>query len=126
MTTTAYADKDQWAVNQEFADWDAYAAANPNSPPLATITRLLNKATRIINRNIGSGATTITDERYIDDLEDLCIEMVNRMRQINIAEGRAQSIPMFSPNDYLVEREREQLRQIGRVLGYRLGGKVVF
>lgn len=50
--------------------------------------------------------------------------MVTRMRQIKLGQGLPGKIPMFSPNDFLIDRERRYLQStIGVVLGYRgIGG----
>jgi hypothetical protein len=122
----AYATTDQWAIQRDYASFAAYNTANPNAVIEAKLTALLDKATSIINRNIGSYSTSVTSSVYTTDLKYLCIEMVDRMLQINFAEGKTQNIPMFSPNDYLVERERENLRSIGKILGYRKVGRLVF
>lgn len=121
-----YADEDDWAINQNYASWTAYALANPNSPTLAHITELLTKGTRIINKNIGCYSTNVSDTRFTGDLLDLNITMVNRMRQIELGQGMAGQIPLFSPNDFLIEREREDLKNYGKILGYRKVGRIVF
>lgn len=119
-----YSDKNAWAITQKYADWDAYAAANPNAPPSATIEGWIEEASWIINENIGSYDTDITDTKYLTRVQQLCNRMVNRMMQIDIGQGLVNKIPMFSPNDFLIDRERRFLQMdVGVNLGYRsLGG----
>ena len=51
--------------------------------------------------------------------------MVLRMRQIDLGQGLPGKIPMFSPNDFLVDRERTYLQDtVGVLLGYRGVGDV--
>ena len=115
-----YIDEDVWAVDQKFANWTAYASANPNSPTLEWITGHIEEATGIINENIGSFNVDITDVRFLDRVQKLCLRMVNRMRQIDLGQGTPGRIPLFSPNDFLIQRERKYLQStIGVVLKYR-------
>ena len=87
---------------------------------------MIRKATAIINKNIGSFSTDITDTRFIADVEELCLTMVKRMQQIDTGQGMAGNIPMFSPNDFLIERERVDLKNYGFILKHRTVGKWVF
>lgn len=87
---------------------------------------MLEDASGRINENIGSFTTDITDSRFTTRLKNLCIQMVKRMRQIDLAQGRVSQIPMFSPNDFLIDRERDYLQKIGKILGHRLVAKVGF
>ena len=120
----AYIDKDVYAVGHNYTDWDAYAAARPNKPTLALLTEIIEECTEIINENIGSFNINITDARFLSKVQKLCLRMVNRNRQIEMAQGQPGKIPMFSPNDFLIERERTYLRNIGVILKYRVIGAV--
>jgi len=46
------------------------------------------------------------------------------MRQIELGQGLQGKIPLFSPNDFLIERERNYLQfTVGVSLGYKgIGG----
>lgn len=120
-----YIDEDYYAKRENFADWDAYALANPDNPSIANLTEWIEEATNIINENIGSFNTDISDSRFLSRIEKLCYRMVKRIEQIDIAQGTPARIPMFSPNDFLIERERIYLRfTVGVTLGYKLIGGV--
>lgn len=101
-----------------------YAARKPNAPTLAHLERLIRRANNIINRYIGCRPTNITHATYLADVQDLCLKMVIRQRQVELAQGQPARIPMFSPNDFLIDREREDLIDIGIVLGHRAIGEV--
>jgi len=119
-----YANKDDFAVEYNYADWTAYAAERPNSPSLANLNRKLGMATRIINRFIGCYPNNVTDSDYTEELKDLCLMMVKRMYQVEMGQGMAKTIPYFSPNDFLIERERLRLVEIGALLEYREVGRI--
>lgn len=122
----AYIDKDEYAVNNNYANWTTYAAAVPNAPTLTHLENdLITEATDIINENIGSDNISITDSRYLSRIKKLCARMVIRMEQIELGQGLPGKIPLFSPNDFLIERERKYLQStVGVVLGYRVLGGV--
>ena len=119
-----YSDKDAWAVRQDYDDFDAYVVANPNAPTVTHIIEMLEEATEIINAIIPSYNVDITDTRFASYLSKLTLRMVDRMRQVDLGQGKFTSIPFFSPNDFLIERERLYLMHIGVVLGYRRVGGV--
>lgn len=120
-----YATKDTWAVTQKYKDWNAYEASHPNAPPLDNIMEMIEEATEIINENIGSYNVDISDVRFLSRIQKLCLRMVNRMRQIDLGQGLPGKIPMFSPNDFLIDRERNYLQfTVGVLLGYRGVGEV--
>jgi hypothetical protein len=123
---TNYATKEEWAIRQDYATWAAYTADNPSAPSEDHLEDMLETATQIINDEIGSFSLNVTDSRFTTRLKKLCLKMVDRMRQVDMAQGKFNTIPFFSPNDYLIEREREYLRQIGRILSHRRVGKVAF
>jgi len=51
--------------------------------------------------------------------------MVHRMRQIELGQGLQGKIPLFSPNDFLIERERTFLQfTVGVSLGYKSVGGI--
>lgn len=91
----------------------------------ATIDGYLEEATEIINENIGCFDVNITDARFLTRVKKLNNRMATRMRQIDKGQGMVEKIPMFSPNDFLIERERSYLQStVGVVLGYRGIGAV--
>lgn len=120
-----YIDEDYYAKRENYANWTAYASDNPNNPSLANLTEWIEEATEIINMYIGSFNTDITDSRFASRLEKLCYKMVKRIEQIDIAQGVPARIPMFSPNDFLIDRERTYLEfTVGVTLGYKKIGAV--
>ena len=114
-----------FAVGYNYTNWTAYTAAKPRAPTLEWVTENIEEATEIINENIGSFNLSITDTRFLSRVQKLCLRMVKRMRQIELGQGLPGKIPMFSPNDFLIERERKYLQStVGIVLGYRVLGEV--
>ncbi len=122
----AYIDEEVFAIGNDYATWLLYAADNPETPILSHLTELIEEATEIINENIGSFNTNISDSRFLSRVEKLCLRMVKRMRQVETGQGMSGKIPMFSPNDFLIERERINLHNIGKILKFRKVGKLVF
>ena len=120
-----YVNEHAFAIHKNYDDWDAYATDNPNNPTLSHLTEMIEEATDIINENIGSYNVDITDARFLGRVQKLCLRMVERMRQIELGQGLRGKIPMFSPNDFLIERERHYLQfTVGVNLGYRSVGDV--
>jgi len=122
--TTSYTNKKEWAVSQGYEDYEAFDSDNPGALLNETLDDFLEEATEIINENIGSYNVNITDVRYLERVKKLNNRMVTRMRQIGLGQGLPGKIPMFSPNDFLIERERHRLKNIGLELGYRAIGGV--
>lgn len=123
--TIPYTDKDEWAISQNYDSWDAFDYSNPNAVLNDTIDDNLEEATEIINENIGSYNINIDDARFLPRVKKLNNRMVTRMRQIKLGQGLPGKIPMFSPNDFLIERERKYLQSsVGVVLGFRVIGGV--
>jgi len=120
-----YIDKEAFAISNNYATWILYAADNPNNPSLLHLTEMIEEATDIINENIGSHNVDISDARFLGRVQKLCLRMVKRMMQIDVAQGLPARIPMFSPNDFLIDRERTYLNfTVGVSLGYRGVGSV--
>ena len=120
-----YIDKEVYAISNNYATWITYASDNPNNPSLLHLIEMIEEATTIINENIGSYNVDITDVRFLSRIQKLCLRMVKRMEQIDIAQDLPARIPMFSPNDFLIERERTYLQfTVGLSLGYRGVGEV--
>jgi len=120
-----YINEDAFAVSENYDDWSAYATDKPNAPTLAHLTELIEEATDTINENIGSYNVDITDVRFLSRVQKLCLRMVHRMRQIELGQGLQGKIPLFSPNDFLIERERNYLQfTIGVALGYKSVGGI--
>lgn len=107
-----YADKEAYAIKHNYATFILYAAANPSAPTELNLVEMIEEASEIINEKIGSFNTDITDTRFLSRIQKLCLRMVDRMRQIDLGQGLPGNIPMFSPNDFLIERERNFLRRI--------------
>ena len=123
--TTPYTNKDEWAKSKNHANWGAFANSIPNALLNDTVDDMLEEATEIINENIGSFNVNITDERFLSRVKKLNNRMVTRMRQIQLGQGLPGKIPMFSPNDFLIDRERKYLQStIGVVLKFRVIGMV--
>ena len=122
--TTSYNTKREWAISQNYESWDDFEFKNPNALASDTIEDMLEEATEIINEKIGSFNVNITDDRFLPRIKKLHNRMVARMRQIQKGQGLPGKIPMFSPNDFLIDRERKYLKStVGVVLEYRvLGG----
>ena len=122
-----YNDNDAWAKTQNYANWEAYAIGRPKSPTEDHIDEMLEEASEIINLNIGSFNSDITDIRFLSRVQKLHLRMVNRMRQVELAEGKNMGFLGWSVTDFLQERERTYLRKVvGRVLKKRIAGKVTF
>ena len=122
---TPYIDEDVFAVGYNYANWAAYTAVKPRAPTLEWVTENIEEATDIINENIGSLNVSITDVRFLSRVQKLCLRMVKRMRQIELGQGIPGKIPMFSPNDFLINRERSYLQStVGVVLKFRVIGLV--
>ena len=123
--TTSYNTKDEWAISQNYASWSDFEDKKPNALTLETIEDMLEEATEIINENIGSYNENISDPRFLSRVKKLHNRMVTRMRQIKLGQGLPARIPMFSPNDFLIDRERNYLHvTVGVLLGYRGVGDV--
>ena len=123
--TISYTDKEEWAVSKNYEDWADFEYKHPNTLVNNTIEDMLEEATEIINENIGSFNVNITDARFLSRVKKLNNRMVSRMRQIQMGQGLPGKIPMFSPNDFLIERERKYLQSsVGVVLGYRVIGGI--
>lgn len=97
---------------------------NPNVLPEATLEDMLEESTDIINQNIGSFDLNISDVRFLSRIKKLNNRMTSRNWQIKKGQGLPGSIPLFSPNDFLIERERMWLKaSVGVILQFRnIGG----
>ncbi len=123
--TTPYTDKEEWAISKNYESWADFENKHPNALLNDTIDDMLEEATEIINEKIGSNDVNITDTTYLSRVKKLHNRMVTRMRQIQLGQGLPGKIPMFSPNDFLQDRERKYLQStVGVVLGYRVLGVI--
>lgn len=121
--TTSYNNKNEWAISNKYESFDDFEFKHPGALINETLEDMQEEATEIINENIGSFNVNITDVRFLSRVKKLHNRMVTRMRQIQIGQGLPGKIPLFSPNDFLIERERKYLQStIGVVLGYRVIG----
>lgn len=114
----AYATTAQWAKRKGFASFAAYTAAYGSPYTETQIEEMLEEGAEIINENIGTLGTDITDPTYTSRLEKLNLRMVNRMIQVHY--GETTSTPYFSPTDYLQARERRFLQEIGIIKEKRI------
>ena len=122
-----YNTSEEWAKDKNYASWAAYATANPNSPTEDHIDEMLEEAGEIINSNIGSFNTDISDVRFLSRVQKLHLRMVNRMRQVELAQGISMGFLGWSTTDFLQERERFYLQKtVGKILKYRTGRGIVF
>lgn len=83
---------------------------------------MLEESTEIINDNIGCFDKNITDVRFLSRVKKLNNRMTSRNWQIKKGQGLPGRIPLFSPNDFLIERERSTLKNFGVILGFRIIG----
>ena len=113
-----YCDEDDYAQSHDYANWTAYAAARANQPTLSHLTQALNKATRIINRIIGT-RSNVTDSDYTSDLLDYCLIMTKRILGES-TEGNRGNFIAYSPADYLNEKERAWLTEVAITLEKRV------
>jgi hypothetical protein len=119
----SYADKDDFAQEYDYANWTTFNTAKGGKPSATWVENALNQMTRKINSFIGCYPNNVTSTNYTNELKDQCIRMVIRKLQVRTGQGMVGNIPFFSPNDFLVERERDRLYEIGLELEHRvLGG----
>jgi len=130
MAIVPYCDKDVWAQHKSskthsYANWAAYAAAE-EWPDAYSLNKALEDGTVEINMCIGLTATNITSINYTDYLELLNFRMTERYFDDNQdAFQNGLRIASFIPRDYLYERERKKLQDIGRASSRRIVGRVV-
>lgn len=129
--TTVYCDKDAWAQHKSskthpYANWAAYAAAE-DWPDEYSLNKALEKATVELNSVISLTNTNISGAAYTDYLEILCYRMTQRYFDDNQdAFNNGLRTSAFMPRDYLYERERKKLQDIGKASSVRRVGRVVF
>lgn len=125
MIFMVYSDDDDFAEDENFDDWDAYALAK-GFPTKKTLNRWRKKANERINEWIGSYGTDVTDSRFVEYLKDLELELIQRrkdkMRDRKSKDGSMKVWTM--PHDYLYEYERKKLMKIGVMTGFRKVGGV--
>jgi hypothetical protein len=116
-----YSTNDDYAISEDYDDWDAYKATG-KYPKEKTLIRQRTKANGKINQWIGSGATDINDARYNEYCKDLEIEVIKRIqdKQIN---RHTSNRNIYSPHDHLYKDEKDYLMSVvGVNTGYRTAG----
>ena len=111
-----YYTTDQWAIkkstkNHPYTKFTDYAAVN-DYPQESNLQDMLDEMTELMNDEIGTAGTNITDAKYLTLLGNICYRGVELM--MDEEQGRAgQKERMgFIPKDYMYERDRPRLLQI--------------
>ena len=115
----AYSDKDDYALANNFKDWDEYQAKKPTFPIQATLEADIVAMNSIINGWIGCYNVDITDARFTTYLQQLETEMVMRKHDKSVDRKSGEAKGIYSPHDYLYQHERNHLITIGKATGYR-------
>jgi len=124
--TTAYVSTDEWADKKGYATFAAYIADDNPEPNETKLESFLKQATRILNnrQHLACGTTNITNSDYIEDIQDYCITIANRMMDVDRNRGFMGGGFTFSPQDFLYTYERNDINQIAREVGYKVVGLV--
>jgi len=124
MAITPYCSINEWAQKKGYDTFALFIAKHTDYVTEEALTDMLEEATSMMNDEIGSGDTNITDTRYTTILRNLCYRMSNLM--VDEEQGRAheQKRSQYIPRDYMYERDRSRLQRIGLVKGYRAVGQV--
>jgi len=127
-----YCTPDQWAIKQSsesktYENFDDYAASE-DYPTKEGLEDILEEVTSIMNYELGNvTGTNVTNALYTTLLRNICYRGAQNF--IDLEQARAQQRPeraQFIPKDYINERDRLRLRDIGRIVKYRRRAKVVF
>ena len=118
-----YSDDDDFAQDSNFDSWDEYEASG-KYPRKKTLERHRLKANSAINRWIGSWNVDITDPRFIEELKNLELELIKRRHDKEKDRKTREGGGIYTPHDYLYQAERDHLKTIGMVLGYKVPGVV--
>lgn len=126
--TTPYCSRDQWAVRKSsktksYSDWNDYTAEN-TYPDANSLDEALEAGDITINKTIGWITSNITDTAYTDFLEFLNYKLADRNLLIEQYHGYQAGKMMFSPQDYLFDKERRDLKDIGIRKGHLVVGGV--
>ena len=125
---TSYYTVNQWAIkkstkNHSYTSFSDYANIN-DYPEESNLQEMFDEMTDLMNDEIGTTGTNITDPKYLTLLGNICYRGVELM--MDEEQGRAgQKERMgFVPKDYMYERDRTRLIRIGTEKGYRSAFKV--
>ena len=121
-----YLTKDQFAQKQGYDDWDAFAADNTDYPTEDAIDDMIEEMSALINNEMGTNGTDLSDSNYTTLLRAICYKGIQYMIDEELARAHQGVRTIFIPADYMTERHRKRLREIGKVKGYKIIGKWVF
>lgn len=125
-----YCSTDQWAIKKSskartYEDFDDYASYN-DYPEEANLEDIAEEVTANMNKEIGCNSN-VTSSNYTVLLRNICYRGMENA--LDLEQARSQQRPeraQFIPKDYLNERDRLKLREIGRILKHRRVARVVF
>jgi len=117
-----YLTKDEFAYKQGYADWDAYTAKN-NFPTEAGIDDMIEEMSALMNEEIGQTSDVTV---RLTELRNICYRGVLMMIDEELARDQEAQRSLFTPRDYMYERDRIRLRSIGYRSGARKKAKWVF
>lgn len=125
---TSYCTTNQWAIkksskNHSYSNFTDYAAAN-DYPEESNLQDMLDEMTELMNDEIGTTGTNITDSNYLTLLKNICYRGVELMMDEEQARAGQKERMSFVPKDYMYERDRTRLQRIGTEKGYRSAFKV--
>ena len=121
-----YLSINEWADRKGYDSFAAYAADSNPEPSEDKLTSYLKKATRILNnrKHLNTSNVNITNETYLDDIKDYCLDITNRMMDVDRNRNRQGAFYTFSPQDFLYTYERQDIFDISKELGNRVVGLV--
>lgn len=119
MSLVSYSDKDDWAIDKNYTNWNAYT---PTHPKEVKLNNDLEAMASIINITIGSYAIISIGDGRDTWLKQLNIEMVDRKYDKQVDRTSHEGRGIYNPHDYLYSLERDKLYNIGIELGYRVFG----
>ena len=82
--------------------------------------------TALMNEEIGTLGTDVTTTKYLVLLRNICYRGVMMMIDEEQARAHEERRAIYNPRDYMPERDRNRLRNIGHELRYRKRGVWVF
>lgn len=117
-----YLTKDEFAKRQGYADWDAYTADN-EFPTEAGIDDMIEDMSALMNEEIGQTSDVTV---RLTELRNICYRGVQMMIDEELARDQGERRAIYNPADYMHERDRNRLRDIGYRSSARVIGKWVF
>ncbi len=126
MGILTYCSVTEWCKKQGFSNFGAFSDKNSDYPTEEALTDMLEDATQLMNLEIGIQSTgnNISDTGYTTMLRNLCYRMALLMIDEEQARAHEQRRSQFIPRDYMFERDRNKLQNIGRIKGYRVVGQI--